>query len=249
MINDNPNSKCRPAVVAAIAAGLLVFISGLTHRGLAALLLTPTSNSPIDPNALEGFPMQIGDWTGQDIPLDETILRKIGADAYINRRYSHRNAGESVSLFVAASGVTTGTLVGHPPEICNVVAGSTLTDDQSMELPLDDGTMLPCKILQFSRGGALDPEKKTVLYYYMADGQFCGDRSVLRARVRRGSNIVNCVAQVQIAASSVETATADAATRLVCAFAADSASLITMLFVDLEKDRNSSQSQESLEGK
>lgn len=248
MINDNPNTKCRPAVVAAIAASLLVFISGLTYRVLAARLLTPTSNSPIDTNALEGFPMQIGDWTGQDLPLDETIPRQIGADAYINRRYSHRSGIGSVSLFIAATGVTR-MLVGHPPEVCNVVAGSTLTDDQSMELPLDDGTMLPCRILQFSRGSALDPEKKTVLYYYMADSQFCGDRSALRSKVRRGSNIVNCVAQVQIAASSAETATADSATRLACAFAADSASSITMLFEDLEKDRNSRQSHELLEGK
>ena len=249
MINDDPNSKCRPAVVAAIAASLLVFISGLTHRGLAARLLTPVSNSPIDPNALEGFPMQIGDWTGEDVPLDEAIQREIAADACINRRYSRGNAGESVSLFVAASGVTAGTLVGHPPEVCNVMAGSTLTDDQSMELPLDDGAMLPCRVLEFSRGGLLAPEKKTVLCYYMADGQFCGNRSVLRSRVRRGSNMVNCVAQVQIAASVGENLTAVAATRLVCAFAVDSAPSIAHLFEDIEKDRNSSQSQELPEEK
>lgn len=248
MINDNPNSKCRPAVAAAITASFMILILGLTYRVLAARLLTPVSNSPIDPNALDGFPMQIGDWTGQDLPLDETIPRQIGADAYINRRYSHRSGIGSVSLFIAATGVTR-MLVGHPPEICNVVAGSTLTDDQSVELPLDDGTMLPCRILQFSRGSVLDPEKKTVLYYYMAEGQFCGNRSALRSKVRRGSNIVNCVAQVQIAASSAETATADSATRLACAFAADSASSITMLFEDLEKDRSSSQSHELLEGK
>jgi hypothetical protein len=193
--------------------------------------------------------MQIGDWTGQDVPLDEAILRTIGADAFINRRYTRRPGSESVSFFIAASGVTAGGLVGHAPEICNVYSGYEPGNHRSVKLPLNDGAMLPCKILQFSRGGALDPEKKTVLYYYMADGQFCGDRSVLRARVRRGPSMVHCVAQVQVAASSAETATADSATRLVCAFAADSASSIAQLFEDLEKDRSSSQSQELLEGK
>ncbi len=251
MINDNPNSKCRPAVVAALVASLIVFISGLAHRVLAAQLLTPTSNSPIDPNALDGFPMQIGDWTGQDIPLDEAevILDTIGAESSVNRRYSRNNGVDSISLFIAASGVTTGTLIGHAPEICNVYSGYEPGQHRSAELPLNDGTMLPCRILQFSNRNVLAPEKKTVLYYYMADGQFCGDRSALRLRVRRGSNIVKCVAQVQIAASSAETATADEATKLACAFAVDSAPSITRLFEDLKKDLNSSQSQDLLEGK
>ena len=247
MTSENLNR--RSIVAAAITASFMILILGLTYRVLAARLLTPVSNSPIDPNALEGFPMQIGDWTGQDLPLDETIPGEIGADAYINRWYSRRIGSESVNLFVAASGVTAGTLVGHPPEVCNVMAGSTLTDDQSMELPLDDGAMLPCRVLEFSRGGLLAPEKKTVLCYYMADGQFCGNRSVLRSRVRRGSNMVNCVAQVQIAASVGENLTAVAATRLVCAFAVDSAPSIAHLFEDIEKDRNSSQSQELPEEK
>jgi hypothetical protein len=246
MISDNPNRK--PAIAAAIAASLLMLVFGLTYRVLAARMPPPTSNSPLDPDALEGFLMQIGGWKGQDVPLDEAVLREIGADASINRLYSRGSGSESVSLFVAASGATVGTLVGHPPEICNVWSGHKLTYNRSTELLLDDGTKLPCRILQFSRaGGSLDVEKRTVLCYYMADGQFCGDRSLLRSRVRRGSG-VTCVAQIQIVASA-GIATADSTTELATAFAVDSASSIVQLFKDIEKNRSSGQIREMPKGK
>jgi len=224
------NSDRKP-VVAALAASALMLTFGLVYRPLAAQLSSPVSRTPLNPAALQDFPMQIGDWTGEDVPLDEAeaILDQIRAEASINRRYSHCNGSESISLFIAASGVTGGTLVGHPPEICNVSNGHVLTDQRSAELPLDNGMRLPCRILQFSRDVQLDREKKTVLYYYMADGQRCGNRSELRSRVRRGSSMVSCIAQVQIVAS---------ATRIVSEFAVDSASSIAGLFEHIEKDWN-----------
>lgn len=235
MTSANPSH--RPVIVAAVAASLLIFVLGLTYRALAARLSAPVSKTPLHPDALERFPIKIGDWTGHDVPLNEAVLLEIGADAYINRRYSHGNAEEAVFLFVAASGVTTGTLVGHAPEVCNVWSGHKLTDQRSTELPLGNGTNLPCRILQFSRGEPVGPEQKTVLYYYMADGQFCGNRSQLRSRVRRGPSMVSCVAQVQIVASSIDAVTGDSATRIVSDFAIDSASAIAELFQHIEGDR------------
>lgn len=230
----------RSVIVATIAAGLLVFVLGLTHRLLAVRLLTPLSKTPINPTALDGFPLRIHDWTGEDVPLDEAevILDKICAEASINRRYSRENGKGFVSLFIAASGTTAGTMVGHAPEICNVSAGSTLTDQRFVQLRLGDGMKLPCKILEFSRGGSLDAERKTVLYYYMADEQFCGNRSQLRSRVRRGPNMVHCIAQVQIVASSRGTLSDDSATRMVCDFAVDSASFIADLFEHIQKNQS-----------
>jgi len=238
MTSDNLNR--RPVIAAAITAGFLILILGLTYRVLAARLLTPMSKTPIDSTALERFPMQIGDWTGEDIPLDEAevILDKIYAEASINRLYSRDNGVESISLFIAASGVTAGTMVGHPPEVCNVRSGYTLMDQRFVELPLGDEMKLPCRIVQFFRGSLLDAEKKIVLYYYVADGQFCGDRSQLRSRVKRGSNMVNCIAQVQIIASSKGTLTTDSMVRIVSDFAVDSASSIAELFEHIQKDQN-----------
>ena len=236
MISDNPNRKA--AIAAAIAASLLMLVFGLTYRVLAAQMPTPTGTSPLDPDALAGFPRQIGDWKGQNVPLDEAVLREIGADASINRLYSRGRGSELVSLFIAASGVTVGTLVGHQPEICNVWSGYPLTYDRSTELLLDNGTNLPCRILQFSRGGPLDTEKRTVLCYYMADSEFCGNRYVLRSRVQHRQSMVHCLAQVQIVASSKEALDADSMIKIVSDFAIDSAPSIAELFAHIQNNQS-----------
>ena len=238
MTNDNPNR--RSIIVTAIGASLLVFALGLAHRVLVARLSTPVSKTPIDSAALQRFPMQIGDWTGEDLPLyeGEVILDDIHADASINRRYSRDNGMGSVSLFIAASGVTAGTMIGHAPEVCNVSSGYSLVDQRLVELPIGDGTKLACRIVQFSRDAQLDCEKRAVLYYYMADGQFCDNRSVLRLKVRRGPNVVNCIAQVQIVVSSIGILDADSTVRIASDFAVDSASLIVDLFEHIQKDQS-----------
>jgi hypothetical protein len=225
-------------VFAVIVAGFLMFALGVAHRAVPALLLTPVSTTPIAPDALKRFPSQIGQWLGADVPLDESVLSKIDAEAYVNRQYLRGGGDESISLFIAASGTTGGTLVGHAPEICNVYAGATLLDQDLTQLPLADGMRLPCQILQFVRGDSVAPERVTVLYYYMADDRYCGNRSELRSRVRRGAAMVRCIAQVQIV-TSAKSATPDATTATVCSFAVDSASSIAQLFADLKRDQGS----------
>jgi len=189
---------------------------------------------------LDDFPLQIHDWTGQDVPLDEAeiVMDKIYAEAGINRLYSCNKSERTVILFIAASGVTEGTMVGHAPEICNVMSGYELANEKNVELDISSLLKLPCKILQFKRGGSLDTEKKVVLYYYMADGQFCGTRSQLRYRVRRGPKMVNCIGQVQIAASTNEALDVDSMTKIVSDFAIDSAPYISDLFANISKKQS-----------
>jgi len=230
-------------VVAAIAASFLMLIFGLTHRALVARLMVFENKTPIDPAALERFPLQIGGWTGQDVPVDEAKVDATGTDAHISRRYSRSDGLESVSLYVAC-GVN--ALVHRPPA-CYIATGLSLLDRRSMELLLDDGTKLPCSIFQFFRGG-LDTKKVTVLHYSIADGQYFGDVSRSLLQVAQGIRAVGYVAQVQIVAST-ESLAADSATRLVSAFAVDSALSIARLFETLEEDRSSGEFHESLKGK
>jgi hypothetical protein len=237
MKNENPNRK--RVFSAALTAGLLILILGLTYRVLEAKLFTPLSDIPVDPTALDDFPLQIHDWIGQDIPIDEAeiIMDKIRAEACINRCYSCDKSARSVLLFIAASGVTEGTMVGHPPEVCNVFSGYKLIDQNFVELNIGNSLKLPCKILQFEQGGSLGTVKKVVLYYYVADGEFYGDRSQLRVEVRRGPRTVNCIGQVQIAASSKEISNADSLVEIVSDFAVESAPLISDMFKRIGEDQ------------
>lgn len=244
MTGDNTNRRL--VVVAAIAASFLMLIFGLTYRVLAARLVVFENMTPIDPAALERFPLQIGDWMGQDVPMDEAIVDATGTDAHVSRRYSHSSGLESVSLYVAC-GVNAYEVLSHRPPACYIAAGLSLVDSRSVELLLDDGKKLPCRIFQFFQGG-LDTKKVTVLYYSIADGQHFGDDSVSLLQASRGIRAVGYVAQVQIVAST-ESLTSDSSARLISAFAVDSALSIARLFEALEEDRSSGEFHESLKGK
>jgi hypothetical protein len=229
--------------VAAIAASFLMLLSGWAYRALAAQLGAPLTTTPIAPDALERLPMQIADWTGEDVPLDEAIVRRTDTDAHINRRYSRSSGLESVSLYVAC-GVRTRNLIVHRPEVCYIGAGWTRTGRHLRELPLSNGTILPCIVFEFSRG-VLDTTKIVVLYCYIVDGQYCHDLSEWRYRYWR----IGYVAQVQIVASVTETLTADEATRIVCNFAVDSASPIAGQLEHIEKRQSAGSVRELREWK
>ncbi len=230
-------SNQRSVIVAVIVAGFLMLISSAAYRVLAARLEAPVNTVPISPAALERLPLQIGDWMGREVPLDEAIVRATDTDAHINRSYSRNNASQYILLYIA-SGVKARDLMPHRPEVCYTGAGWTLIDKRSMELPLSDGMELPCMALQFSRG-TLNTKKTVLLNYYIVDGQYCRDISLLRSKAWRGSGTVRYVAQIQIVASTTANLTTDSAERIVRAFAVESAPSISRLFESAEESRGS----------
>ena len=234
--NQNP----RPVMIAAITASFLMLILGLGYRVLAARLSAPGNATPISSAALELLPLQIGDWTGREVPLDEAIVEATDTDAHINRSYSRNNSLEFVSLYIA-TGVKARDLMPHRPEVCYTGAGWTLIDKRSLELLLSDGTKLPCNVMQFSRG-TLTAKKVLVLDYYIVDGEYSSDVSLLRSKAWQGSGTVRYVAQVQIVTSIPSNMTADPAIRTVSTFAVESTSLISRLFEDVEEDQQSDDS-------
>ncbi|MCP4454242.1 MAG: EpsI family protein [Planctomycetes bacterium] len=219
----------RSVISAALVASLIILVSGLTYHGMAERLAAPSDRAPIDPNLLAQFPLKIGEWTGHEVLLDEDIVRATDTDAHLNRRYVHANGTEALTFYVAC-GVQARDLMPHRPEVCYVGNGWTLTDKRSLELTLDDGVKLPCNVMQFSRGG-LVTDKLMVLDYYLVDGAYCHDLSLLRSKAWRGSTAVDYVAQVQIVTAVAETRNEGAAeTQSVSDFAVATASPLAGFF-------------------
>ncbi|MBW7992324.1 MAG: EpsI family protein [Planctomycetes bacterium] len=231
--SDNSNRKS--VAGAAVAAGLVIIVFSAAYSVLAARLETPMNITLLTSAALELLPLEIGGWTGQEVPLDEKVVRATDTDAHINRIYSRRNETEHVSLYIAYGGRAR-DLMPHRPEVCYTGAGWTRIDRRSMELPLSDEMELPCNIFQFSRG-TLNTKKTVLLNYYIVDGQYCRDVSGLRFKAWRGSGTVRYVAQVQIVTSTSVNLNASSAEKIVCSFAAESASSISRLFESTEDTR------------
>ncbi|MCP4609782.1 MAG: EpsI family protein [Planctomycetes bacterium] len=232
---DNPNNNS--VMIAAVAAGFLIFIFSTAYHILAARLEVTVDTSLLTPATLERLPLTIGGWKGQEAPLDEKIVRATDTDAHISRIYSRHNASEYISLYIAY-GVRARDLIPHRPEVCYTGAGWTLIDRNSMELPLSDETELPCNILQFSRG-ALNAKKTVLLNYYIVDGQYCRNVALLRSKVWRGFGAIHYITQVQIATSTTANLNAASAEGVVCSFATESALSISKLFESAEENQNS----------
>lgn len=235
----NEHSDRRP-IAAAIVATAMMFVSGAAFHTLVARVRGSMAGLPISPETLEGFPMQIGGWTGKEVPMDETIAGKTDADAHINRQYSRQNGRESVILYVAYGG--SWEMIFHRPEICYPGNGWTLIDSNSMELPVHNGMKLPCRIFRFSRG-ELQTREVVVLYYCFADGLTYSNISLLRSRVWGALAAVDRFAQVQIVVSSEGILTSEAMIRIVSDFAVESASSIAQLLDDAAEDRYSDEEQ------
>ncbi|MDT8301695.1 MAG: exosortase-associated EpsI family protein [Sedimentisphaerales bacterium] len=233
MLSETP--KNGPVIAAIIAADILLLAFGFLYNSLASRLGQSNPVIPIDQEIVNQLPLEIGDWTGQDVPLDAIIIRATGTDAHLYRRYSRHQGLESVLLYIAC-GVSARSLAAHRPEVCYVAAGQTLINRRSTELPLSTGLMLPCSVFDFSHGG-LSTDQTIVLDYFIVDGRYCGDYSLLASRAWRGSDTIAYATQVQVVASSTGTLTADSATKIIYNFAVDSAAAIAGLFERIQEDK------------
>ncbi len=195
MDEDRNKSGCsRAAVVAAV----LFVASGIGYRVLAERLARPVESVPLPGEGLSEFPMEVGDWQGQDLPLSEAIIRATDTDDHLSRRYTRHGGTDAVTLFVAY-GVRTRDLLPHRPEVCYPGAGWVIHERDAHELEVPGLGTLPCQIYRFSLGG-LDTKAVRVLNYYIVDGEYCEDVSLLRSKVWRAAGDQHYMAQVQIAA-------------------------------------------------
>jgi EpsI family protein len=208
-----------------VVAIVLLIGSGAGFRVLAAYYARPPDSVPIPKGTLGKLPLQIGDWTGRDLPMDERVIRATDTDDLVNRCYERSGSREAVSFFVAY-GVRLRDLAPHRPEVCYPGAGWTLDENRTIDLKAVDGSTLPCRILRFHRGG-LESERIIVLNYYIVDGHYCPDVALLRSRVWRTNGGAKYSAQVQI--TCPYGAFQDAPGESVRTFAADSAPAVREL--------------------
>ena len=221
----------RSILPAAATAVALLLVSGVGYRLLAGYLDRPTDSVPMPRGTLaKAFPLQIGGWQGKEKPVEESVVERADCDDYISRTYVR--GAEAVQLWIAY-GVRARDLMPHRPEVCYPGNGYTLEDTRPVELPIGGGQQLECRTYQFSRGG-FGAGPMTVLNYYIVDGQYSPDVTLLRSKALGGSAGIRYMAQVQIVASGGGAASG-AASRSVQAFAVDSAEAIRGLMPDAAK--------------
>jgi len=107
-----------PAAVGLIAILSLSFYEGYAMKdrwgeaGAQAKVLGERFNQ---------VPLVIGDWQGEDLPVDEIVRKTAGAVNYVSRRYVHATTGESVVLWLIVG--HSRDIVRHTPNVCYPSSG------------------------------------------------------------------------------------------------------------------------------
>jgi EpsI family protein len=148
----------------------------MTHRRLAVcvmliaaagalrhVLAAPAGYS-VDVSRL---PATIGEWRGeQAAPLDESVVRLLDADSYINRTYSMAGVAP-VSLYVAFyAGQKPGDSI-HSPLNCLPGTGWEPTAISTMAMPRSDGTAGSARRMVVRK----EDQQALVLYWYQVHGR------------------------------------------------------------------------------
>lgn len=144
-----------------LAAGLF------GQAGLEAM--TAIDRPPLR-GSLASVPMELGDWTGRDEPVDERIVREAQTDEYLNRVYEdRRKPGRKLWLWVNYSGK--GLNLRHSPEICLPSGGWSKVESQCKVISVagPDGTPVPVMRLGYSQGELV--QSIGFWYYIFGEGR------------------------------------------------------------------------------
>lgn len=191
-----PSQLPRPVLTAAAAAILALATGGIGYRLLERHYAQPMTSIPLPPDTLTRLPMQIGQWRGRDVEMDERVIQATDSDASLSRVYSRPGDSRHVTFYVAY-GIRGRDLVPHRPEVCYPGAGWTLLSDRTVSLALPDGETLPCRVFRFSRSG-LNVETVRVMNFFLIDGQFYPDLSDIRPRIWKGGGQMRYMTRVML---------------------------------------------------
>lgn len=165
--------RLTPIRAIALAVGILLACYVVYTSDAAYVNTLAGAKLPLT-RPLNELPLRLGNWTAEDVPLEEGVARVAGADDYVNRRCRSLLTGETVMLYVAYYG-SHRSIVGHHPDRCYVAFGWK-RETGSTEMVSQPGspasTPYPVAVRRFRRG----VEQVTVLSLYNAGGLLTADR-------------------------------------------------------------------------
>jgi cell division septation protein DedD len=92
---------------------------------------------------LKNVPMNIGDWHGENMPIDEAVKKTAGAVGAVSRKYRNIRTNEVIDLWLI---VGHGRAISyHTPDICYRASGfsARAVDNSQYSMVLDDDSQIP----------------------------------------------------------------------------------------------------------
>jgi hypothetical protein len=201
-----------PVWLAAVVAVVMLVATGVAYRTAMARVQGDAVEPVRLPVPLAQFPLQIGDWTGEDLTLRETTaeyMKRNFADDYISRHYTNAAQKLSASLYVVYCSSKPGGILGHRPGVCFPNTGWTHDGTETSEFTTRSGRPISCLIHRFHKRVPAYQEI-VVLSFYVLNGQITvsesGFSSFWGRRPNISGDLARYVAQVQVSAGLESTA-------------------------------------------
>lgn len=139
---------------------IAIILLGLTAVGV--LFVYNLKKTPLPESKLLSFPMEVGQWTGKDMPADKRVYEILGTDKVLFREYVNP---QSEKVWIAVVYGEQDRQSFHPPEYCYLGSGEVeLLDKGKVAVTLDDKESVNTNKLLFQMG----KYKQLVLYWYTA---------------------------------------------------------------------------------
>ena len=158
-----PASVGSTASVKSSAAAFL--LTSLLIAGTAGLLEARAGGEVFPPRLqLKQFPIQIGQWTGQDVPIEKDVLDILRPSDYLLRVYQSQDRTPYIDLFIPYYRSQRAGEAPHSPQHCLPGSGWTPVENQHITLSIPGHVPFPVNRYLITKGDA----RQLVLYWFWA---------------------------------------------------------------------------------
>ncbi|MHC4365221.1 MAG: EpsI family protein [Planctomycetota bacterium] len=186
-----------------VAAVVAVLATGVVYRLTASHLRVAGGDRAALPVRLSEFPVQIGGWTGRDVPIAENIQRVAGMDDFLSRLYINQASKRWANVYIAYC-ARPHQMIGHRPQSCYVGGGWVHDSTETARFVTGGGEIVPCLVHRFHKP-APHGQEIVVLNFYIVNGDLTRDEDVFTGLGWRRPSIAGQAAQyvTQVQISSV----------------------------------------------
>jgi len=125
------------AALPSIAFISLVLVAGV-YQGMENERWHSSSNVADAARRLENVPRLLGDWKGQEQPLNIGDLTHLGIRGHMSARYRNSTTGDVVTVLIVCG--RPGPISVHTPDVCYRTAGYTAAGEiHAKEIPIEGG--------------------------------------------------------------------------------------------------------------
>lgn len=141
---------------------VIVALMGIQFAARWAATSGVPTETRVPAGDLHSLPVEMGDWTGEDVPTDPRIFQATGALAVVDRQYTDAT-GHTVTAHVGLFTDLNARLAPpHQPEVCVEATGGRVLHSKDLHIETDGRPPLLARLL--TTEGAGPPSY--ILYWY-----------------------------------------------------------------------------------